>query len=103
MGDLEDCEERVYARPSHMYATVPYAFAMLAVRYLFERYISIPLAGLLGIKEKVCLPVANNPVLQNYFLNQSRAPTQADITALSKKTGWSERNVNIWFRRRRNR
>lgn len=35
--DLEDKEGRVYAKASHLYVTVPYAFIFLLVRYLFER------------------------------------------------------------------
>lgn len=37
-ADLEDREGRVYAKASHLYVTVPYAFAFLLVRYLFERW-----------------------------------------------------------------
>lgn len=36
-ADLEDREGRVYAKASHLYITVPYAFAFLLIRYLFER------------------------------------------------------------------
>lgn len=36
-SDLEDSEGRVYAKGSHLYATLPCALVMLLVRYLFER------------------------------------------------------------------
>lgn len=36
-ADLEDRDGRVYAKVSHLYITVPYAFAFLLIRYLFER------------------------------------------------------------------
>ena len=35
--DLQDRDGLVYARPSHLYAVLPCAFALLLVRYLFER------------------------------------------------------------------
>lgn len=34
---LEDKEGRVYAKVSHLYATLPCALCLLVVRYLFER------------------------------------------------------------------
>jgi len=36
-ADLEDREDRVYAKASHLYVTIPYTFAFLLIRYLFER------------------------------------------------------------------
>lgn len=36
-ADLKDQEGRVYAKASHLYVTVPYAFIFLLVRYMFER------------------------------------------------------------------
>lgn len=101
-SDLEDRDGRVYAKPSHMCATLPYAFALLAVRCLFERYIASPLAGVLGIRDRLRPTAQPNPILQNFYLTQSRAPAQDEVRGLCKKTGWSERRVHIWFRRRRN-
>ncbi|KAG7252515.1 hypothetical protein CRUP_018557 [Coryphaenoides rupestris] len=36
------------------------------------------------------------------FESGSRFPTQVEVRSLCKKTSWSERRVQIWFRRRRN-
>lgn len=36
-ADLEDKDDLVYAKASHLYVTVPYAFVFLLVRYVFER------------------------------------------------------------------
>ncbi|KAM4602650.1 ceramide synthase 2 [Polymixia lowei] len=101
-ADLEDREGRVYAKASHLYVTVPYAIAFLLIRYLFERFIATPLAASVGIKEKIHLKVADNPILELYYLSHSRNPGQADIDGLSKKTSLSFRQVERWFRRRRN-
>ncbi|XP_046898356.1 ceramide synthase 2 isoform X1 [Hypomesus transpacificus] len=100
-ADLEDREGRVYARASHLYVTVPYAIVFLLIRYLFERLIATPLAASVGIREKVRLRV-ENPILELCYISHSRNPTQADIDGLSKKSGWSVRQVERWFRRRRN-
>ncbi|KAJ3596067.1 hypothetical protein NHX12_002476 [Muraenolepis orangiensis] len=79
-SDLEDHDGRVYAKPSHLYAALPCAFALLLVRYLFER-------------DRVRLSPESSPLLDGYFCTVSRFPSQ---------TSWSERKVEIWFRRRRN-
>ncbi|KAG7220837.1 hypothetical protein INR49_031576 [Caranx melampygus] len=101
-ADLEDREGRVYAKASHLYITVPYAFAFLLIRYMFERWIATPLAVSAGIRQKVCWKTEDNPVLELYYTSQCRNPAQADIDGLSKKSSLSVRQVERWFRRRRN-
>ncbi|XP_030580065.1 ceramide synthase 2 [Archocentrus centrarchus] len=100
-ADLEDKEGRVYAKASHLYVTVPYALALLLIRYLFERWIATPLAISAGIKQTVCLKAEENSVLEFYYTARCRIPAQADIEGLSKKSSLSVRQVERWFRRRR--
>lgn len=101
-SDLEDTEGRIYAKASQLYAVLPCALCLLLVRFLFERYVATPLANVWGIKDRVRLTVEPNSVLENYFCRQARVPSQADVRSLCKKTGWPERKVEVWFRRRRN-
>ncbi|XP_054916020.1 ceramide synthase 2-like isoform X2 [Poeciliopsis prolifica] len=100
-ADLEDKDGLVYAKASHLYVTVPYAFSLLLVRYLFERWIATPLAVSAGIRHQVHLKVEHNPILENYYSTHSRNPLQADINGLSKKSGLPIRQIERWFRRRR--
>ncbi|XP_051235995.1 ceramide synthase 2 isoform X2 [Dicentrarchus labrax] len=100
-SDLEDRDGRVYAKASHLYVTVPYAFAFLFVRYLFERWIATPLAVSAGIQQRVHLKAEDNPILEAYYTTHYRNPVQADIDGLSKKCSLSVRQVQRWFRRRR--
>lgn len=100
-ADLEDKEGRVYAKASHLYVTVPYAFIFLLVRYLFERWIATPLAASAGIKPRVHMKAEDNPILETYYTTQSRNPPQADVDGLSKKSALTVRQVERWFRRRR--
>ncbi|XP_062869084.1 ceramide synthase 2 [Trichomycterus rosablanca] len=100
--DLEDSNGRVYARSSHLYVTLPYSIVFLIVRYLFERFVATPFAATLGVREKNRLKVEQNPVLELYFSSQCKTPGQAEIQGLSKKCSWSSRQVERWFRRRRN-
>ncbi|MEQ2225670.1 hypothetical protein ILYODFUR_019797 [Ilyodon furcidens] len=75
-ADLEDKEGRVYAKASHLYVTVPYAFGFLLVRYLFERWIAAPLAISAGIRHRVHLRVEHNPILELFYTTHSRNPLQ---------------------------
>ncbi|MED6252920.1 hypothetical protein ATANTOWER_019352, partial [Ataeniobius toweri] len=100
-ADLEDKEGRVYAKASHLYVTVPYAFGFLLVRYLFERWIAAPLAISAGIRHRVHLRVEHNPILELFYTTHSRNPLQADINGLSKKSSLPVRQIERWFRRRR--
>lgn len=101
-SDLEDNGDRIYAKASHLYATLPCALCLLLIRYLFERYVAQPLANAFGVRDRIRLPAEPNPILEKYFCHQASSPSQADVTSLSKKTGWPERRVEVWFRRRRN-
>ncbi|XP_047451272.1 ceramide synthase 2 [Mugil cephalus] len=101
-ADLEDTEGRVYAKASQLYDVLPFALCLLLVRYLFERFVATPLADVWGIRDKVRIKAEKNPVLENYFCSKARVPSQADVRSLCKKTGWPERKVEVWFRRRRN-
>ncbi|KAM8750304.1 ceramide synthase 2 isoform 1-T3 [Acanthopagrus schlegelii] len=101
-SDLEDTEGRIYAKASQLYAALPCALCMLLVRFVFERFLATPLADVWGIRDKIRPAVERNPLLENYFCDQARIPSQADVTALCKKTSWSERRIQSWFRRRRN-
>uniref|UniRef100_A0A3Q2UM55 Ceramide synthase 3 n=1 Tax=Fundulus heteroclitus TaxID=8078 RepID=A0A3Q2UM55_FUNHE len=75
-ADLEDKEGRVYAKASHLYVTVPYAFGFLLIRYLFERWIATPLAVSAGIRHRVHLRAKHNPILELYYTTHSRNPPQ---------------------------
>ncbi|KAM9808351.1 ceramide synthase 2 [Neosynchiropus ocellatus] len=101
-SDLEDSEGRVYAKASHLYAAVPCAFFLLAVRYAFERFVATPLADAWGIKDKLRRKAQPNRILETFFCSQGRNPSQADVRSLCKKTSWTEAKVQVWFRRRRN-
>uniref|UniRef100_A0A673N6Q0 Ceramide synthase 2-like n=1 Tax=Sinocyclocheilus rhinocerous TaxID=307959 RepID=A0A673N6Q0_9TELE len=100
--DLQDSEGRVYARVSHLYIILPVAVLLLGLRAFYERLIAVPLAEALGVKDKIRKRASHNPVLEKYYNTHSKHPTQADIKGVCKKLGWSERQVERWFRRRRN-
>nr|XP_009666020.1 PREDICTED: ceramide synthase 2 [Struthio camelus australis] len=104
-ADLEDRDGRVYAKASDLYITLPLAFLFLVIRHLFETYVATPLAGLLNVKEKIRLKATPNAVLEKFYVATTKHPKQAagtDVEMLSKKSGCTVRQVERWFRRRRN-
>ncbi|KAF0881332.1 CERS3 synthase, partial [Crocuta crocuta] len=101
-SDLEDHDGLVFVKPSHLYMTIPYAFGLLIIRHFFEKFIAMPLAKAFGIKEEVRKKVTPNTVLENFFKCSTRQPSQADIYGLAKKCNLTERQVERWFRSRRN-
>ncbi|XP_038603076.1 ceramide synthase 3 [Tachyglossus aculeatus] len=101
-SDLEDHDGLVFVKPSHLYAMIPYAFGLLIIRYFFEKFVAFPLAKAFGIQAVVRKKIPPNPILENFFIQSSRQPSQTDLYGLAKKCNWSMRQVENWFRRRRN-
>ncbi|XP_033030816.1 ceramide synthase 2 [Lacerta agilis] len=101
-ADIEVSDGRVAPQSRDLYITIPLAFLFLIIRHLFEIYVATPLAGLLNVKEKVRLKATPNPVLEKFYTASCKHPKQADIEGLSKKSGCNPRQVERWFRRRRN-
>ncbi|KAI4897948.1 hypothetical protein NFI96_019835 [Prochilodus magdalenae] len=101
-ADLQDTEDRVYAKVSHLYIILPIAVLLLGLRVLYERLIAPLIAAALGVKDKVRSRAAHNPTLEQHYRTCSKQPSQADIKGLSKKVSWTERQVENWFRKRRN-
>ncbi|GAA6227262.1 ceramide synthase 2-like [Lates japonicus] len=101
-ADLKDHDDKVFPKTWDLWATIPIALCFLVIRQIFERTVAIPLASLLGVsdKQRVCAPP--NPTLESYFCSTSKHPTQSSLESLSKQTGCSVRQVQRWFRRRRN-
>lgn len=129
-------------------------FHLGVTRYCCCRFVATPLADVWGIRDRIRLRPEANPLLENYFCQKARAPSQvgpnlhsakdvfisvqqttssillytcykqemsfksvkrsrksetsfilvsqADVRTLCKKTSWTERKMQVWFRRRRN-
>uniref|UniRef100_A0A2K6FP44 Ceramide synthase 3 n=1 Tax=Propithecus coquereli TaxID=379532 RepID=A0A2K6FP44_PROCO len=86
-SDLEDHDGLVFAKPSHLYMTIPLVFACLFSPFPFFAQFR---------------KVIPNTVLENFFKHSTRQPSQADIYALAKKCNLTERQVGRWLRSRRN-
>ncbi|NWH82368.1 CERS3 synthase, partial [Piaya cayana] len=74
-----DRDDLVFPKPQQLYATIPYAFVLLIIRFSSERYVAIPLAKALGIKNVRRVKPQPNPVLESYFRECSKHPSQVRI------------------------
>ncbi|XP_039628652.1 ceramide synthase 2 [Polypterus senegalus] len=101
-SDFDDDKGHTYAKVSHLYVTLPYAVVFMVLRYFFEQYVAAPLGKAVGIKDAVRRKAADNPLLERYYSSRSKMPSQSDIEGLSKKSSCTVRQVERWFRRRRN-
>uniref|UniRef100_A0A8C2B3N5 Ceramide synthase 2a n=1 Tax=Cyprinus carpio TaxID=7962 RepID=A0A8C2B3N5_CYPCA len=101
-ADLEDHDGITYSKPADLWVTLPIALAFLIIRQIFERTVAIRMAGALGVKEKIRVRAEHNPTLESFFRTTNKNPKQSEIESLGKKTGYSERQIHRWFRRRRN-
>uniref|UniRef100_A0A3Q3X755 Uncharacterized protein n=1 Tax=Mola mola TaxID=94237 RepID=A0A3Q3X755_MOLML len=101
-ADLEDRDGRVYAKARDLWVALPIALVFLIVRQIFERIVATPLASLLEVKETARLKAPHVPALESYYCKITKNPSQVDVSSLCKQTGYSERQVQRWFRRRRN-
>ncbi|MBN3304378.1 CERS2 synthase, partial [Amia calva] len=101
-SDLQDRDGRVYAKATDLWVTLPLALLFMVIRQLFERYLATPLASLLGVRETVRPRANHNPTLESFYNSSAKHPKQSDVESLSRQTGCSVRQVQRWFRRRRN-
>ncbi|KAM6959143.1 ceramide synthase 2a [Aplochiton taeniatus] len=101
-ADVQDHDDVVFTKVTDLWITIPVAFCFLLIRQIFERTVATPLASLLGVRDKARVRAAPNPVLEHYFCTASKHPSQSSVESLCKETGWSLRQVQRWFRRRRN-
>uniref|UniRef100_A0A8P4FX91 Ceramide synthase 4a n=1 Tax=Dicentrarchus labrax TaxID=13489 RepID=A0A8P4FX91_DICLA len=95
-------DEGRFPLPRDLIYTLPLAFAFIALRYVFERLIAIPLSKCLGVKDRIRIRAASIPKLETFYKQNSRQPSQSEVVSLGKQCGLSQRKIQTWFRHRRN-
>ena len=73
----------------------PLAIVLIAVRFIVERAIFTPLGKSLKIKDTTYRNPEENSVLESAYVAR-----QKNYQALSKEAGFTERQVERWFRQR---
>ncbi|KAK3513269.1 hypothetical protein QTP70_009689 [Hemibagrus guttatus] len=98
--DLEQIEGSPY--PRDLLISLPLALGFIGLRKVFERCIAVPLSRLLGVKDKVRLSASPAPSLEAFYGKHSRQPAQNELSSLMKQSGLTQKQIEIWFRHRRN-
>ncbi|XP_074157705.1 ceramide synthase 4-like isoform X2 [Sminthopsis crassicaudata] len=101
-ADLEDSDGITYPHPKDLLAVIPLTFILIIIRCGTERFIGLPLCRALGVRDPIRMKVTPNPILESFFQNQSKNPQKNELSNLASQASLSVRQVECWFRRRRN-
>ncbi|KAK7945801.1 hypothetical protein WMY93_001529 [Mugilogobius chulae] len=100
--DMERLGVSARPRPQDLLLTLPLALGFVALRYLFERFCAPPMGRCLGVRDRLQVLPAPSPKLESYYKQQSRNPSQKEIVLLMSQCGKTQRQIETWFRLRRN-
>ncbi|XP_037530563.1 ceramide synthase 2 [Nematolebias whitei] len=95
-------DEGHFPLPRDLIYALPLAFAFIVLRYVFERWVAVPLSRYLGVKDRIRIRVPSVPKLEAFYKQSSRQPSQTQVVSLVKQCGLSQRKIQTWFRHRRN-
>ncbi|XP_049645445.1 ceramide synthase 4-like [Suncus etruscus] len=101
-ADLEDRDGQIYPHPRDLLASLPTALALLALRFVFERFVALPLGRWLGLKDQLRRPAKPIPVLERHFITAGPKPKKAQLALLAAQCGLTQHQTWRWFCRRRN-
>uniref|UniRef100_A0A4W4HBI8 TLC domain-containing protein n=1 Tax=Electrophorus electricus TaxID=8005 RepID=A0A4W4HBI8_ELEEL len=106
--DMAQIQGSACPLPRDLLVTLPLAVGFIALRHAFERVAAVPLSRLLGVRDKLRLRVPPAPSLEAFYIRHSRQPTlvtmpkQHSPLFLYCLCGLTQKQVQIWFRHRRN-
>ncbi|XP_074545068.1 ceramide synthase 2-like [Halichoeres trimaculatus] len=100
--DMDQLADSDRPQPQDLFIALPLALGFVALRYLFERYLAPPMGRCLGVKKRLQVTAAPTPKLESFYTQRSRQPTQSEIMSLMLQCGKTQRQIETWFRLRRN-
>ncbi|XP_078483297.1 homeobox transcription factor, LAG1-like 4 [Ciona intestinalis] len=98
-ASLRETEGR-FAQPRDLVALVMWGGIICVIRKIFEFCLNERIAKMMGVKNKREIP-KHVPILEAQFTVTSQ-PSDSKIAELAKKVDMSQREVERWFRKRRN-
>ncbi|XP_035489980.2 ceramide synthase 2-like [Scophthalmus maximus] len=100
--DMELLADSDRPQPLDLLVALPLALGFVALRCVFERFFAPPMGRCLGVKNRLRVTAAPSPRLESFYTKRSRRPTQGEIVSLMRLCGKTQRQIETWFRRRRN-
>ncbi|XP_077955186.1 ceramide synthase 2 isoform X2 [Gasterosteus aculeatus] len=100
--DVEQLADSDRPRPHDLLIALPLALGFVALRYVFESFFAPPMGRCLGVKNRLQVTAAPHPRLESFYTRRSRQPTQSEIVTLMSLCGKTQRQIETWFRLRRN-
>ncbi|XP_078484247.1 transcription factor protein [Ciona intestinalis] len=100
-ADLRNTEDATYAQATDLWVMIPYSIVLYVIRFIIERLIARPLGRKLNISDVPNRPPSSNAVLDKVFISITRYPKDERLKGLCKQLDWSERQVQRWFRKKR--
>ncbi|XP_073348210.1 ceramide synthase 2-like [Pagrus major] len=100
--DMEQLADSDRPLPQDLLIALPLALGFVALRCAFERFFAPPMGRCLGVQNRVHVHAAPSPKLESFYTQQSRQPTQSEIVSLMSLCGKTQRQIETWFRLRRN-
>jgi len=101
--DFKSDETTFIPQTSDLFIAFPVAISLLFLRYLWESYIAVPIGRLYKLREILPTKPAHNDVLEIAFKKFKKVLPRdfSHVEALAEEVGYSTRQVERWWRRRR--
>uniref|UniRef100_A0A7N8WSI1 Ceramide synthase 2-like n=1 Tax=Mastacembelus armatus TaxID=205130 RepID=A0A7N8WSI1_9TELE len=92
--DMEQLEGSDRPQPLDLLVALPLALGFVTLRYVFERFLVPPMGRCLGVKNRLQMSASPSPKLESFYRHE--------IVALMSLCGKTQRQIETWFRLRRN-
>lgn len=83
--------------------SVAVAFGLVVLRHIVDKTIVAPFGAYFNIEAKSTKDKPNKDLLLESEYNKCKSPRSDTITVLSKKSGLTEKQVTLWFQKRKKR
>ncbi|XP_063776137.1 ceramide synthase 2-like isoform X1 [Pseudophryne corroboree] len=100
--DMKETEDIQYPKPRDLLFGIPCMLTITALRFVFERFVAIPLSRMMNLREKYKRKPSIKPVLEDFYTKKGKHPTESEVRSLSAQCNMQIRQVEHWFRCRRN-
>ncbi|KAI1882844.1 hypothetical protein AGOR_G00239090 [Albula goreensis] len=93
--DMQGKEGAHYPLPRDLLLTFPLALVFIALRYVFERLVALPLGRWMGVRDRTRVLPRPSPHLELFYTQHSRQPSQSEIISLTKQCDLTQRQLEV--------